>query len=175
MRLLLICLCVVFVCLTTTPAGAQELPTATAVRALADTIVPQQLDKHHIPGALIAVVYDGEVLLATGYGVANKDSNTPVTQDSIFRVGSLSKIVTAALIMRFHAQGKLDLEADVAELIPDLNLPRRYDGPINAIHLMTHSAGFDVTDIADATRDHTNVIPLRTFVRDHMTPQVFPP
>ena len=81
-----------------------------AARALAAT--------DNIPGLSVAVAVDGEIAWAEGFGWADVDSRTPVTPRTRFRLGALSKPLTAVAAARLHEQGRLDLEAPVQRSCP---------------------------------------------------------
>lgn len=104
------------------------------------------MEPHHVPGAVVAVVGGGVVAFARGYGVADLQSGTPVDPETtIFRVASVSKLVTATAVMQLVEQGKLDLDGDVAAYLPDLRLPAAFPDPITLRHLLTHTAGLEGT------------------------------
>ncbi|WP_431729430.1 serine hydrolase domain-containing protein [Verrucosispora sp. TAA-831] len=120
---------------------------ATDVDAWLDGLLPAALQRTGIPGATVAVVRDGEILTARGYGHADTGSGTsqpvPVDPDRhLFRVGSVAKLVTAVAVLQHVQSGDLDLDADVEEYL-DFTLPRRYDEAITLRHLLTHTAGFE--------------------------------
>lgn len=77
--------------------------------------------RNGVPGASLCIDRDGELVLATA-GVRAADTAAPVTPDTIFRLGSISKLVTATLAMQSAEAGRLDLDAPVARLMPDLAL-----------------------------------------------------
>ncbi|WP_432050235.1 serine hydrolase domain-containing protein [Verrucosispora sp. NA02020] len=116
-----------------------------------DGLLPAALQRTGIPGATVAVVRDGEILTARGYGHADTGSGSgsgsgqavPVDPDRhLFRVGSVSKLVTAVAVLQLVQSGDLDLDADVDEYL-DFTVPRRYDEPVTLRHLLTHTAGFE--------------------------------
>src|SRR5262249_25442765 len=84
------------------------------VAAFFDGVLSQQLSAYHIPGATVAVVKDGQLLLAKGYGSADLAHNRPVqADDTLFRVGSVSKLFVWTAVMQLKEAGKLDLTTDV--------------------------------------------------------------
>ncbi|WP_282944812.1 serine hydrolase domain-containing protein [Cellulomonas endometrii] len=134
-------------------AAAPEAGTATPaltrsdVDAWLDGFLPAALERTGIPGATVSVVHDGAVLTARGYGWADTgaDGGDPVPVDperTLFRPGSVSKLVTATAVMQLVESGDVDLDADVAEYL-DFDLPRAFDEPITLRHLLTHTAGFE--------------------------------
>ena len=77
----------------------------------------------NVPGAALAVVVDGEVVLADGYGVTSvEDAGIPMTADTISRAASISKSLTATVVMRLVEQGRLDLDRPVIEYLGSLQL-----------------------------------------------------
>ncbi|MDO5082677.1 MAG: serine hydrolase domain-containing protein [Arachnia propionica] len=128
------------------PAGSYEL-TKADLEAWLDGKIPDVLTKGGIPGAVVAVVKDGQILTNRGYGNAKRGDDghpaTPVNPDrTLFRWASISKVPTAIAAMQLVEQGKLDLDADIAERL-DFTLPKRHDEPITLRHLLTHTAGFE--------------------------------
>jgi CubicO group peptidase (beta-lactamase class C family) len=117
------------------------------VDAWLDGFLPAALDRTGIPGAAVAVVHDGQIVTARGYGWADTgtESGTPVPvdpDDTLFRPGSVSKLVTATAVLQLVESGDVDLDTDVAQYV-DLDVPRAFDDPITLRHLLTHTAGFE--------------------------------
>jgi CubicO group peptidase (beta-lactamase class C family) len=129
----------------TTPAqaeGAQPL-TADNVNAWLDGFMPISIGKNNIPGAVVVVVKDGQILTSRGYGFSNVEKRTPVDPHStLFRPGSISKLFTWTAVMQQVEQGKLDLDADVNTYL-DFKIPPRNGKPITLRNIMTHTAGFE--------------------------------
>ena len=97
------------------------------------------------PGLAFGMVVDGQLVLAKGLGLANRESNTPVTAQTRFRIASMTKSFTALAILKLRDEGKLSLEDPVAKWIPEIakwTPPTRDSPALRVRHLMTHSAGF---------------------------------
>ncbi|WP_209559804.1 serine hydrolase [Frigoribacterium sp. PvP032] len=133
------------------PAAPQRQPgghslTQDDVDAWLDGALGSALQTTGIPGATVSVVSDGQLLTARGYGLADTgtdgDPTRPVDpDDTLFRIGSVSKVVSATAIMQLVEAGKLDLDADVQQYLDfDLDTP---EGAITLRHLLTHTAGFE--------------------------------
>ncbi|WCN79329.1 serine hydrolase domain-containing protein [Micromonospora sp. LH3U1] len=127
--------------------GAGPALTDTDVNAWLDGLLPAALDRTGIAGATVAVVDDGKIITARGYGHADTgDGGTravPVDPDRhLFRVGSVSKLATATAVLQLVQSGALDLDADV-ETYLDFDLPRSYERAVTLRHLLTHTAGFE--------------------------------
>jgi CubicO group peptidase (beta-lactamase class C family) len=114
------------------------------VTAWLDGFMPYALDRGDIPGAVVAVVKDGQTLVIKGYGYSDLAKKTPVAPDTIFRPGSISKLFTWTAVMQLVGEGKLDLDKDVNAYL-DFKIPDRADGPVTLRRLMTHTAGFEET------------------------------
>ncbi len=106
-------------------------------------LVRSELSKHQIEGASLAVFNDSQILWEQGFGMADKEAMRPVTPQTLFRVGSLTKAFTAASIMRLAEQGKVKLDAPVTTYLPEFHIRSRFPeaGPITLRQLMTHHSG----------------------------------
>src|SRR5215207_7355524 len=168
-----------------TPAAAagpwhdtMEIPTNLAAdasprfRAVADALT-QAMIKHGIPGAALGILMDGQEEHAV-FGVANLETHEPVTPETLFQAGSITKTFTGTAIMRLIADGRLDLYAPVRAYLPDLDLADdSVAARVTIRHLLTHTAGwwgdafFDTGDGEDA---------VARFVQERLPtlPQLFP-
>ncbi|WP_067962399.1 serine hydrolase domain-containing protein [Nocardiopsis trehalosi] len=107
---------------------------------------------HHVPGASLAVLADGEVhTLATG--VLHRGTGVPVTPDAVFQVGSITKLHTATLVMRLVDSGDLDLDAPVTDVLPDFSAadPEATPG-ITIRRLLSHTSGLTCDFTLDTGR-----------------------
>ncbi|MFD9888430.1 serine hydrolase domain-containing protein [Amycolatopsis sp. NPDC059027] len=97
--------------------------------------------EHHVPGASLAVLVDGEIHeLASG--VLHRGTGVEVTTDSVFQVGSITKIHTATLIMRLADEGKLDLDAPVVDVLPEFAVADpEATKRITTRQLLSHTSG----------------------------------
>lgn len=154
------------------PAGEHQL-TSEDVNAWLDGKLPDALKNGDIPGAVVSVVKDGQVVTTRGYGWADTGASggNPVAVDpqtSLFRVASVSKIPTSLAAMQLVEQGKVDLDADISAYL-DFEIERRFDEPLTLRHLLTHSAGFDEHGSLTPTTD------LEAYVKNDPPVQVFAP
>ena len=154
------------------PAGKHQL-TAEDVNAWLDGKLPDALKNEDIPGAVVSVVKDGQVVTTRGYGWADTGASggQPVAVDpekSLFRVASISKIPTSIAAMQLVEQGKVDLDADISAYL-DFEIERRFDEPLTLRHLLTHSAGFEEHGSLTPTTD------LEAYVKNDPPAQVFAP
>jgi CubicO group peptidase (beta-lactamase class C family) len=154
--------------------SAREL-TATDVEAFLDGMMPAQLERENIGGAVIAVVKEGKLLFAKGYGYADMEKRQPVTVDAtLFRPGSISKLFTWTSVMQLVEQGKLDLDKDVNSYI-DFQIPPAYGKPITLRDIMTHTAGLEETARDLFVADAQHLTPLDQYLKQHLPQRIFPP
>jgi len=125
------------------PASAQTPPAPANLEEL-DRALEALLKEGQIPGAAVALVENGEITFAKGYGFADLDAKTPATADTPFRAGSISKTLTSIAIMTLVDQGKLALDAPVKTLLPGLPFTNPWEAtdPLRLAHLLEHTAGW---------------------------------
>jgi CubicO group peptidase (beta-lactamase class C family) len=101
------------------------------------------LDRHPAVGLAVGIVRDGSLELFDGRGFADVASGRPVDADTVFRIGSVTKPVTAVAVMQLHEQGLIDLDAPASDYLRAYRLvPARQDfRPATVRQLLTHSAG----------------------------------
>lgn len=105
----------------------------------------ERMERQHMPGAVIGIIIDGELVWVKSAGVADVKSRAPVNPDTVFRIASMTKSFTAMAILKLRDEGKLSLDDPVSKYVPDLaNLPYpTKDSPALTIrHLLTHAEGF---------------------------------
>jgi CubicO group peptidase (beta-lactamase class C family) len=109
------------------------------------------LGESGVPGAGIALVRRDGVEWAGGLGVADRGRQLPVTADTHFRVGSISKTFVALALVQLYADDEVDLEDEVADLLPEVTIENPWDqtDPVRVIHLLQHTAGLDDMHFAD--------------------------
>jgi CubicO group peptidase (beta-lactamase class C family) len=97
-----------------------------------------------VPSLTAGLVVDGELAWSKGYGVRDFDSNDLVDADTVYRVGSITKTVTAMAILRLRDEGKVSLDAPAATYLPELGkvtYPTSDAPPITVRHLLMHTSG----------------------------------
>jgi D-alanyl-D-alanine-carboxypeptidase/D-alanyl-D-alanine-endopeptidase len=140
--------CLLAACAMLAPAfGADAPDRATAVESL-DAIFEKFMAENHVPGLVYGVVADGKLLRVRAFGIQDIATKAPVTADTVFRIASMSKQVSALAILKLRDAGKLDLDAPAERYIPELaklRYPTADSPKIRVRDLLSHSAGF-VTD-----------------------------
>ena len=138
-----------------TPQGAPHELTEQDVNAWLDGFLPYALGEGDIAGAVVTIVKDGQVVASRGFGYADVEKRTPVDPErTLFRPGSVSKLVTWTAVMQQVEQGKINLDADVNQYL-DFKIPP-YDGkPVTMRQIMMHTAGFEeqVKDLIGKDRE----------------------
>ncbi|HUN74046.1 MAG TPA: serine hydrolase domain-containing protein [Steroidobacteraceae bacterium] len=109
-----------------------------------DRLVPAQLARSGIPGAVVVVVKDDKVLAAKGYGLADVATHRPMTSDrTLANIASIKKLFEGIAIMQLVEQGRLNLDQDVNDYL-DFSIPTPKGGvPVTLRRLMTHRGGFE--------------------------------
>jgi CubicO group peptidase (beta-lactamase class C family) len=161
------------------PPAAPQVPpaqlTTEDVSAFLDGVVPLQIERNDIAGAVVVVVKGGNVLFAKGYGYADREKKKPVSAgDTLFRVGSISKLFTWTAVMQLVEAGKLDLDRNVNDYL-DFKIPTTYPESITLRHLMTHTPGFEETIRELFVANAQQMTPLGHYLRTHMPVRIFPP
>jgi CubicO group peptidase (beta-lactamase class C family) len=126
--------------------------TAEDANAWLDGYMPYALHTADIAGAVVVIVKDGKILTERGFGFSDVEKRTPVDPErTLFRPGSVSKLVTWTAVMQMVEQGKIDLDADVNKYL-DYKIPEFGGKPVTMRNLMQHTAGFEeqVKDIISA-------------------------
>lgn len=94
------------------------------------------------PGASLAISVGGEIVYQKGYGVKHADAGGEIDAETVFRIGSTTKQLTAAALMQRVEAGQVDLQAPITTYLPDVRLAPPYDmATITSEHLLTHSTG----------------------------------
>lgn len=164
------------------PAAASEISatgpaqlTTDDLTSFFDGMIPQQIQTNDIAGMVIAVVKDGKVIFAKGYGYSNLKDKTPVSPaTTLFRVGSVSKLFTWTAVMQLVQQGKINLDTDINQYL-DFHIPAQFGKPITMRDVMTHTPGFEeaIKDLITFKSDH---IPTTSeYLKAHLPKQIFPP
>ncbi|MGE5109363.1 MAG: serine hydrolase domain-containing protein, partial [Acidobacteriaceae bacterium] len=155
-------------------SGTHEL-TAADLGAFLDGLMPLQLQREDIAGAVVLVVKDGKVLFAKGYGYSDVAKKTPVTPDgTLFRPGSVSKLFTWTSVMQLVEQGKLDLDRDVNDYL-DFKIPPRNGKPITLRNIMTHTSGMEEAVQQLFIPDTKDLVPLDVYLKEHLPKRIFAP
>ena len=118
-----------------------------------DDYIRTEMLAQQIPGVSLAVMKNGEIVLARGYGLANVEHQAPVKPETIFQSGSMGKQFTATAVMMLVEEGKLSLDDKITKFFPDA--PETWRN-ITVRHLLTHTSGLtDYPPDFDLRRDYS--------------------
>jgi len=124
----------------TLPSRAVGPPEAAYRQAVEEgqSIARRLVAEEKLPGLSLAVAVDGEIVWAEGFRWADLENQIPVTPETLFRIGGISKSLTAAAVGLLSDRGHLDLDAPVQQYVP--SFPEK-EWPISTRQLMSHTAG----------------------------------
>ena len=125
------------------------------IKAITDQAMKPMMQEFNIPGMAVGISIDGKNYFFN-YGVASKDSQQAVSQDTLFEIGSVSKTFTATLAAYAQNQGKLDLADSVSQHLPALR-GSAFD-QISLLNLATHTAGGQPLQVPDEIRNNQQLM-----------------
>jgi CubicO group peptidase (beta-lactamase class C family) len=153
--------------------GGGRALTAADVDPWLDGFMPYALHAGDIAGAVVTVVKDGRVIAARGYGYADIATRRPVDPArTLFRPGSVSKLVTWTAVMQLVEAGKIDLDGDVNAYL-DFRIPPRNGKPVTMRQIMTHTAGFEEAAKDLISYDPKAGLPLGTYLKRWTPHRIF--
>ena len=103
-----------------------------------DGVIRAKMERDGIPGLSAAIGRGGELIWTRGYGFADLENQVAATEKTVYRLASISKPMTSVCVMQLVEQGKIDLDAEVQELLPSFPAKR---WPLTARHLLGHLGG----------------------------------
>ena len=157
------------------PVQAQGPTDPAEMESFLDDLFARQMEENHIAGAAVAVVKDGQLFFAKGYGYADLENKIPINAGrTIFHVGSVGKTFTWTAVMQLVEQGKLDPDADVNDYL-DFHIPDTYPQPITLKHLMTHTSGIEDRWLGSAVSDEGGLVSVREWLAGNFPGRVRPP
>jgi dipeptidyl aminopeptidase/acylaminoacyl peptidase/CubicO group peptidase (beta-lactamase class C family) len=113
-------------------------------------------ERHRVPGATLGILRSGDGADETcvaAYGLLNKTTGVETTDDSVFQIGSMTKVWTATVVMQLVDEGKLDLDAPIVDVLPELELADQdVAARLTMRHLLTHTSGIDGDVFTDTGR-----------------------
>lgn len=157
-------------------AGAERTPRVDRqdLARWLDGFMPYALAEGDIAGAVVAVVGPDGVIAKKGYGYADVEAGRPVDPDAtLFRPGSISKLVTWTAVMQLVERGLVDLDADVAAYL-DFQVP---DGgePVTLRDILTHTTGFEDRVKGLIVTDPADLVGMEEYLRSWIPRQIAPP
>lgn len=126
-------------------AATPDLNDEGEVEAFVDGVVKPLMQREHSPSGVVAVMQNDRIIFQKGYGYIDVEKRVPVeAETSMFRPGSISKLFTWVSVMQLAEQGKLDIDTDVNEYLPQFKVKDTFPGkPVTLRHILTHTPGFE--------------------------------
>jgi CubicO group peptidase (beta-lactamase class C family) len=150
-------------------AGLLAQGLAPGLQQTVEELVRHEMEQRKIPGLSIAIAAKGKLQWTAGFGLADVENRVRVKPETVFRLGSISKPITAVAAMQLWEKGKLDLDAPVQRYVPAF--PRK-QWPVTPRQLLSHLGGirhYANRDEVDSTRHYTDLLaPLRIFQDDRL-------
>ena len=151
----------------------QEIPSITSSRV--DSVLMSELQAVNFVGIGVIVSNRDSVLYQKTFGYSNIENQQPISIDStIFRIASVSKLLTTISVMTLVQRGILDLKTDINNYLP-FKIDYAYDPPITLIDLLTHTAGFEDKIIGTYGKNMEDIKTLRDYLRVNIPEQIYPP
>ncbi len=157
---------------------AEDLRNPKVIEAFVDGVVKPLMAEGHSPSGSFALMKDGNLIFAKGYGWQNVEERIPVDPyKSLFRPGSISKLFTWVSVMQLVEQGELDLDADLNTYLENFQIEDSFPGqPITLRHCLTHTPGFEDGALGYLIiEDQSGVIPLADAMAKYQPKRVNPP
>ena len=145
------------------------------VAAELERFIKQEMEQKKLPAISIALVEDQTIVWAKGFGMAKPKEGVPATAETVYRVGSVSKLFTDIGIMQLVEKGQLDLDAPVTKYLPDFQPKNDSGKPITLRQLMSHRAGLVREPPAGNYFDPTPISLADTVKSLNTTKLVYPP
>lgn len=146
-----------------------------ALDSVLRTVFIDKMADLYVAGAAVAVVHGGEIVYTAGFGRREVYRELPVDPDrTIFRIGSITKVLTGVSVMQLVDRGLLHLDADVNDYLDEVRVPSTFDAPVRVRHLLTHTAGFDQIGLGRQVTSREAVRPLGEFLSENLV-RIRPP
>ncbi|WP_326682270.1 serine hydrolase domain-containing protein [Streptomyces sp. NBC_01237] len=141
--------------MTDTAVPSAELPPGLSAELTAHWAarLTELAARYRVPGASLAVLHRGEVTIEASTGLANMEAGIAATTDTLFQIGSISKVWTTTVAMALVDEGLLELDAPIVSVLPELRLVNdELTQGVTLRHLLTHTSGIDGDFFADTGR-----------------------
>jgi CubicO group peptidase (beta-lactamase class C family) len=124
-------------------AALGDRPDVVGALSVLDVWLEEQIASGVAPGFSIAIVHDQEVVWSDGYGFADLESRRPATPETLYRLGSVTKLLTATAILQLRDAGKLALDDPVSRHLPEFTVRNPFPGTpaVTLRHLLTQTSG----------------------------------
>lgn len=149
----------------TGPTLNRAVLTAPALDSLVRPIFINRMADRYVAGAAVAVVHGGRLIYAEGFGDREVYFEEPVEPArTIFRIGSITKALTAVAVLQLVDRGLVDLDADVNRYLDEFRVPDDFESPVRVRDLLTHTGGFDQIGLDRHAESPEEVTPLGEWI-----------
>jgi len=123
---------------------AQSENGISSIKQLTDSI-KAIVQQDHIPGLMLGITTKDSILFSGGFGYADINAKRPVNSQSLFRLGSISKMFVSLAILKLVQEGRLKLDDPLKKIVPEVPFQNQWEAthPVRIINLLEHTAGFD--------------------------------
>ena len=157
---------------------APDVNNPAIVEAFVDGVVKPTMAANHSPSGVVALMKDGKMIFAKGYGYQDVNKRIPMNAEtSLVRPGSISKLFTWVAVMQLVEQGQLDLDVDVNTYLKAFKVKDTWPGqPVTLRHIMTHTAGFEAGGLGYLImNDASRIMPLAEALEKYQPARINPP
>jgi len=134
----------------------------------------KSLRKFNVPGASLAILRRNKIYATANSGVTSLKTNIPVSEDTLFQIGSITKTLTATLVMQLLDEGLIELDAPVIRYLPNFQVGNRDTAKTVTIRqLLSHQSGIDGDYFVDSGRGADSIANL--LEKASLIPSLFPP
>lgn len=109
----------------------------------ADSRIKNLMKEHDLPSVVVAMIDGSDIIYKNAYGLSNIAQNTKATLDTVYKVGSITKLFTGIEIMRMHEEGLINIKKPITEYLPDFSINTRFGSAddITIKSMLTHRSG----------------------------------
>ena len=155
-------------------AAPAPLSASGSMEEFTDAFMAQSLNEMHVPGAVVVIVQDGQVVVAKGYGLADVENATAITAQTPIQIASLAKLMTFTGVVQLAERGEIAFTDDVNQYLATPLDDAGY-APIQIHHLLTHTEGFEDRTVGIVARTENDIQPLQSFFANTTPARVVAP
>lgn len=133
------------------------------------TAIEKLVKRKELPSVSVAVVNAEGIQMLESFGLANIEKNIPATADSLYRIGSTSKMFVALSVLKLVEEGRLSLDDSVRSLAPEVQFANPWEDthPVKLVHLLEHTTGWDDMHIVEYAHNLSSPIELKAALDFH--------
>jgi len=160
---------------STTVTATPDLTNPDHLESFSDGVMFTSMQNHHVAGAVVSVVADGNLIFSKGYGYSDVEKELPVDpEQTLFRIASVTKLLTWTALMQLYEQNRIKLDTDINEYLEGIEIPTTFDTPITIRHLMSHTPGFEDDIVGLLSRDEADMRPFIDILKEELPKRVRP-